>query len=52
MIQMQLPPESEMVTAFMGRDSSYDGLFFTAVRTTGVFCRPTCAIISSKATPG
>ena len=24
------------------RDRSYEGVFFTAVRTTGIFCRPTC----------
>jgi AraC family transcriptional regulator of adaptative response/methylated-DNA-[protein]-cysteine methyltransferase len=32
-----------MEAAFRGRDPSYDGLFYVAVRTTGVFCRPTCA---------
>lgn len=31
-----------MLRAFMERDPGYEGLFFTAVRTTGVFCRPTC----------
>jgi AraC family transcriptional regulator of adaptative response/methylated-DNA-[protein]-cysteine methyltransferase len=31
-----------MVAAFMAGDSSYDGVFFTAVRTTGIFCRPAC----------
>jgi AraC family transcriptional regulator of adaptative response/methylated-DNA-[protein]-cysteine methyltransferase len=31
-----------MVAAYMERDTSYDGVFFTAVRTTGIFCRPTC----------
>lgn len=29
--------------AMSGRDSSADGAFFYAVRTTGVFCRPSCA---------
>ena len=28
--------------AFNNRDAEYDGVFFTAVRTTGIFCRPTC----------
>lgn len=28
--------------AFRSRDPSYDGIFFTGVRTTGVFCRPSC----------
>src|SRR5258708_486313 len=31
-----------MLGAFLDSDPSYDGLFFTAVRTTGIFCRPTC----------
>jgi AraC family transcriptional regulator of adaptative response/methylated-DNA-[protein]-cysteine methyltransferase len=26
----------------MASDSSYDGIFVTAVRTTGIFCRPSC----------
>lgn len=37
-----LPPESVMLDAFMSRDGSFDGLFVTAVHTTGIFCRPTC----------
>src|SRR5437660_930205 len=37
-----LPPLSEMERAVRGRDSSYDGIFFIAVRTTGIFCRPSC----------
>jgi len=32
-----------MWDAFIARDPRYDGVFFTAVRTTGIFCRPTCA---------
>ncbi len=31
-----------MQRAYLARDASYDGLFFLAVRTTGIFCRPTC----------
>ena len=31
-----------MIAAFLSRDGSYDGVFFTGVRTTGIFCRPTC----------
>lgn len=37
-----LPPQSVMIDAFLGRDESFDGVFFTGVRTTGIFCRPTC----------
>ena len=32
----------ERVRAYLGRDASYDGVFVLAVRTTGVFCRPSC----------
>jgi AraC family transcriptional regulator of adaptative response/methylated-DNA-[protein]-cysteine methyltransferase len=39
----KLPKVSEMERAFYGRDASYDGVFFVGVRTTGVFCRPSCA---------
>jgi AraC family transcriptional regulator, regulatory protein of adaptative response / methylated-DNA-[protein]-cysteine methyltransferase len=37
-----LPPVAEMEKAYLGRDVAYDGIFFVGVRTTGVFCRPTC----------
>jgi AraC family transcriptional regulator of adaptative response/methylated-DNA-[protein]-cysteine methyltransferase len=37
-----MPHRDEMVEAFFSRDGSYDGVFFTGVRTTGIFCRPTC----------
>jgi AraC family transcriptional regulator of adaptative response/methylated-DNA-[protein]-cysteine methyltransferase len=35
-------PTTEMERAYLERDSSYNGLFFLGVRTTGIFCRPTC----------
>jgi AraC family transcriptional regulator, regulatory protein of adaptative response / methylated-DNA-[protein]-cysteine methyltransferase len=38
-----LPPLREMERAYLERDAAYDGLFFLGVRTTAVFCRPTCA---------
>lgn len=37
-----LPNPETMYRALVERDSSYDGIFFTAVTTTGIFCRPTC----------
>jgi AraC family transcriptional regulator of adaptative response/methylated-DNA-[protein]-cysteine methyltransferase len=37
-----LPDRATMLRAFESRDVSYDGVFWTAVRTTGIFCRPTC----------
>ena len=38
----KLPSQTEMVRAYRQRDASYDGIFFLAVRTTGIFCRPSC----------
>ncbi len=32
-----------MMEAFLGGDASFDGIFVTAVRTTGIFCRPSCS---------
>jgi AraC family transcriptional regulator of adaptative response/methylated-DNA-[protein]-cysteine methyltransferase len=37
-----LPDLDIMYDAFLRKDSTYDGIFFVAVRTTGIFCRPTC----------
>ena len=37
-----MPPPSEMERAYLERDATYNGLFFLGVRTTGIFCRPTC----------
>lgn len=37
-----LPSESEMYQALCDRNAEYEGLFFVAVKTTGIFCRPTC----------
>jgi AraC family transcriptional regulator of adaptative response/methylated-DNA-[protein]-cysteine methyltransferase len=31
-----------MLAAFLTRDAAYDGVFLTGVRTTGIFCRPSC----------
>jgi AraC family transcriptional regulator of adaptative response/methylated-DNA-[protein]-cysteine methyltransferase len=37
-----MPSIQEMQRAYLGKDSSYDGIFFLGVRTTGIFCRPSC----------
>jgi AraC family transcriptional regulator of adaptative response/methylated-DNA-[protein]-cysteine methyltransferase len=31
-----------MYRALVARDASYEGVFYLGVRTTGIFCRPTC----------
>src|SRR5262245_56817622 len=37
-----MPPIDEMERAYLNGDATYNGLFFLGVRTTGIFCRPTC----------
>ncbi|MCC5905788.1 MAG: methylated-DNA--[protein]-cysteine S-methyltransferase [Balneolaceae bacterium] len=44
-----LPRKEEMYRAFINRDSSYDGIFITGVKTTGIFCRPVCPAKKPKA---
>jgi AraC family transcriptional regulator, regulatory protein of adaptative response / methylated-DNA-[protein]-cysteine methyltransferase len=36
------PTREEMERAFARKDASYDGVFYVAVKTTGIFCRPSC----------
>lgn len=37
-----LPDTAVCEQARLSRDARFDGLFFTAVRTTGIYCRPVC----------
>lgn len=37
-----MPSVKEMQRAYLAKDVSYDGIFFLGVRTTGIFCRPSC----------
>jgi AraC family transcriptional regulator of adaptative response/methylated-DNA-[protein]-cysteine methyltransferase len=39
---MTLPSTTEMYRALVERDGAFEGLFYACVRTTGIFCRPTC----------
>jgi AraC family transcriptional regulator of adaptative response/methylated-DNA-[protein]-cysteine methyltransferase len=39
---LSLPTQRTMRRAFLSGDASYDGVFYTGVRTTGIFCRPSC----------
>ena len=45
---MLLPTPAEMYRALVERDRSFEGLFFACVRTTGIFCRPTCSARKPK----
>jgi len=41
-INQPLPDSRILYRALVERDSRFEGVFFAGVRTTGVFCRPTC----------
>ena len=41
--QNTLPSLLEMEQAYKKSDGSYDGIFYLAVRSTGIFCRPSCS---------
>lgn len=44
------PPDAAICEqARLSRDARFDGLFFTAVATTGIYCRPTCPAPPAKA---
>src|SRR6476620_2447874 len=38
-----LPHTETMYRALVNRDPSFEGIFYIGVRTTGIFCRPTCS---------
>jgi len=35
--------KNEYYQALLNKNSDYEGVFFAAIRTTGIFCRPTCS---------
>ncbi len=42
-METQPTPESDRWAAVLRRDATVDGQFYYSVRTTGVYCRPSCA---------
>ncbi|MCO6475572.1 MAG: methylated-DNA--[protein]-cysteine S-methyltransferase [Phaeodactylibacter sp.] len=38
-----------MYQALVRKDSQFEGIFFAAIKTTGIFCRPTCSARKPKA---
>jgi AraC family transcriptional regulator of adaptative response / DNA-3-methyladenine glycosylase II len=40
--------DEQRYAAASSRDARFDGVFFTAVRTTGVYCRPSCPAMTPK----
>lgn len=43
-----LPSREVCLKAIASRDARFDGQFFTAVRTTGIYCRPSCPALTPK----
>jgi len=37
-----LPSAKTMYNALVNKDRTYEGIFYAGVKTTGIFCRPTC----------
>jgi AraC family transcriptional regulator of adaptative response / DNA-3-methyladenine glycosylase II len=38
--------QDQCYRAVLGRDRRFDGVFYTAVRTTGIYCRPSCPAVT------
>lgn len=43
-----LPSNAVMYKALLNRDESFEGIFFVGVKSTGIFCRPTCSARKPK----
>jgi AraC family transcriptional regulator of adaptative response / DNA-3-methyladenine glycosylase II len=39
-----VPDADSCYRALLARDARFDGVFFTGVKTTGIYCRPVCAV--------
>lgn len=48
MLNLFLPDRKTMYSALLNKDSSFEGIFFVGVKTTGIFCRPTCTARKPK----
>jgi len=48
LVAVILPDSDICYRAVQGRDARFDGWFVTAVRTTGIYCRPSCPAITPK----
>ncbi|RPI72274.1 MAG: XRE family transcriptional regulator, partial [Ignavibacteriales bacterium] len=43
-----MPDAGTMYNALLNKDSSFEGIFFAGIKTTGIFCRPTCTARKPK----
>jgi AraC family transcriptional regulator, regulatory protein of adaptative response / DNA-3-methyladenine glycosylase II len=48
MMETVIPDREVCLRAVASRDARFDGEFFTAVRTTGIYCRPSCPAITPR----
>jgi AraC family transcriptional regulator of adaptative response / DNA-3-methyladenine glycosylase II len=48
-VELRDPAFTERYRAIAARDPRFDGQFYTAVRTTGIYCRPSCPARTPKA---
>ncbi|WP_366938061.1 Ada metal-binding domain-containing protein [Limnohabitans sp.] len=46
----RLDPRSAATRPCPERDAAWDGLFFTGVTSTGIYCRPVCRVKLPRAT--
>jgi len=44
----KLPDRQTMYNALVAKDSTFEGIFIVGVKTTGIFCRPTCTARKPK----
>jgi AraC family transcriptional regulator of adaptative response/methylated-DNA-[protein]-cysteine methyltransferase len=44
----KLPSPDVMYRAVLERDPAFEGIFYVGVKTTGIFCRPTCRVRTPK----
>ncbi|HEX8955933.1 MAG TPA: AlkA N-terminal domain-containing protein [Burkholderiaceae bacterium] len=44
-----LPDREICYRALLARDTRFDGVFFTGVKTTGIYCRPVCRVKTPRA---
>ena len=48
MFSQKLPDRQTMYQALVAKDSTFEGIFIVGVKTTGIFCRPTCTARKPK----
>lgn len=47
-MEQTLPDTETMYSALVNKDSNFEGIFIAGIKTTGIFCRPTCTARKPK----